>query len=199
VDAPGFFIHPPFSLSKRRFESLVRVLQYRRCKCPGSVRISITTNRIHRKSLILSVTPAARRMQLLRWESKPLNRTYIFAAAMLAAFSMSAPSMHADDHSGAHNTGQHVRREVRYDDHRADRERELRLRHERDERVRHEREERTRHEREARLHRDHHVERHDFRDHRNDHDRREGWQKGQKRGWHGENLPPGQAKKADGR
>lgn len=137
-------------------------------------------------------------MQYCSFGENPLNRTYIFAATLVAALCTMVPCARAYDHGGEHNSAQHISR-ARYEDHRADRDRDLRLRHEREERLRHEREERMRREREARLHREHHVERHEIRDHRSDHDRRQGWEHGQKRGWHGDNLPPGQAKKADGR
>jgi len=41
--------------------------------------------------------------------------------------------------------------------------------------------------------RDHHTSR-EWREH-HERDRREGWDKGRKTGWHGNNMPPGQAKK----
>jgi hypothetical protein len=84
----------------------------------------------------------------------------------------------ADDHHGEHNTGQHFRRD-------AERERREHLRQERE---RHERQER-----EARLRHERHDVRHDF--HHREEARRLGADHGQKRGWRGHDLPPGQEKK----
>jgi hypothetical protein len=84
----------------------------------------------------------------------------------------------ADDHQGEHNSRQHFR-------HDAERERREHLRLERE---RHERQER-----EARLRHERHDTRHDY--HRREEARRVAADHGQKRGWRGHDLPPGQEKK----
>jgi hypothetical protein len=49
----------------------------------------------------------------------------------------------------------------------------------------------------ARAWREHREREHrrEYRRERNDHDRHNGWDRGHKTGWHGNNVPPGQAKK----
>lgn len=98
----------------------------------------------------------------------------------------------ARDHQGEHNSSQRVRDADRDHDRarqhwREEHDRRLRREHE-------ERELRLRREREARWRREHHADRRDaFRNH--EHDRRSGWEQGKKEGWHGDHIPPGQAKK----
>jgi hypothetical protein len=116
-----------------------------------------------------------------------LKSHLLLTGSLLASLTLMPIVASAYDNPGEHNSGQHVRRDVRE----SDRERHLREEHER--RIRLERDARLRHEREERSRREHHEARHDFRDHDRDrdHDRR-GWEKGQKRGWKGGALPPGQ-------
>ena len=116
---------------------------------------------------------------------------YILAAPLFLV--LCAIPASASGYQGEHNSGQHLRD--------ADRDRDRAPQHGREERERHlrrereERELRLRHEREARWRREHHTDHRDpFRSH--DRDRRSGSEQGKKQGWHGDNLPPGQAKKA---
>lgn len=121
----------------------------------------------------------------------PLKSHLLLTGSLLASLTLMPIAASAYDHPGEHNSGQHVRR-VRESEH----ERHLREEHERH--ARFEREARWRREREERMRREHREARHDFRDRDRDrdHDRR-GWEKGEKRGWKGGSLPPGQEKKAE--
>ena len=119
-----------------------------------------------------------------------LKSHLLITGSLLASLTLMPIAASAYDHPGEHNSGQHVRRNIHESEHdrhvREDRERHMRL----------EREARMRREREERMRRERHEARHDFGDHDRDHDRH-GWEKGQKRGWKGGSLPPGQEKKAE--
>jgi len=115
---------------------------------------------------------------------------YLLTASLFVA--LCAMPASARNYQGEHNSSQRVRDANR--DH--DRARQH-WRDEHDRRLRREREERElrlRREREARWRLEHHADRRDaFRNH--EHDRRSGWEQGKKEGWHGDHVPPGQAKK----
>lgn len=119
-----------------------------------------------------------------------LKSRFLITGSLLASLTLMPIAASAYDHPGEHNSGQHVRRDVRENEH------DRHLREERERHARLEREARFRREREEHMRREHHEARHDFRDHDRDHDRR-GWEKGQKHGWKGGSLPPGQEKKAE--
>jgi hypothetical protein len=114
-----------------------------------------------------------------------LKSHLLLTGSLLASLTLIPSAASAYDHPGEHNSAQHIRR-VRESEH----ERHLREDRERHERL--ERKARLQRERDEHRRRD----RHGFRDQDRDHDRR-GWEKGQKRGWKGGSLPPGQEKKAE--
>jgi len=116
-----------------------------------------------------------------------LKRHYFLATPLLASLCLMPISASAYDRAGEHNSGQRIDRHDLRERNRLREERERRLRHEREARLRHEREERWLREHRA-------ADRHEF--HHGEHDRHSGWEKGQKRGWRGNNVPPGQAKKS---
>jgi len=119
-----------------------------------------------------------------------LKSHFLMTGSLLASLTLMPIAASAYDHPGKHNSGQHLRRDVRESEH------DHHLREERERHARLEREARLRREREEHMRREHHEARHHFRDHDRDHDRR-GWEKGQKYGWKGGSLPPGQEKKAE--
>jgi hypothetical protein len=117
-------------------------------------------------------------------------KLHLVTASLLASLTLMPIAASAYDRPGEHNSGQHVRRQIRESEH------ERHLREERERHIRLEREARLRRERETRVRREHHEARHEFRAHDRGPDPH-GWDKGQKRGWKGGALPPGQEKKAE--
>jgi len=114
---------------------------------------------------------------------------YVLAAPVLMSLCVMPLSASDRDHRGDHNSAQHARYQDRDHDRdhnqhwRADRNR---YQESREGRVRREREEWRRH---------HESARHSFHD-RDAFRQSAGVDHGQKRGWHGRDLPPGQVKKA---
>lgn len=96
------------------------------------------------------------------------------------------------DHQGEHNSAQHIRRQDR--DHDRDHNQNWRADHNRYQEMREARERRERRDREE-WRRHHESARRDFHD-RDAFREPAGGDHGQKKGWHGQDLPPGQAKKA---
>jgi hypothetical protein len=122
-----------------------------------------------------------------------MKTAYLLSASLLIGI-CAMPAMASDrDHKGEHNSAQkahYVDRDRDRDLHRESREaRDRALRHEREERWRHEREERWRHER-------HEYARRDVPARSVPAASKPGWDHGQKRGWRGDDVPRGQAKKA---